>query len=489
MHVPTTTSTTAQRGHPAWVAILVVLVIAEITSAFETGMMFGALATISREFRDPVMAGWLITGFLLVGAASAALSSRLGDLFGRKRVAVVLLALAAAGSLTSALAPTLTVMIVGRAIQGFSSALLPLCVGLVREHLPARRVDVSIGWLAAMATSSAGAGVMLGGWAVDHFGWPSVFWFSCLHALIAGLLVAIVLPPSPHHGRGGDLDLLGGALFAPAVVAVLLAITRLKGQADDPLTLGLGAGGILALMMWARHEWRHPRPMLDVRLLTQRQIGITMLVTGTFGLGTSQQLLVILQLAQQPAWTGIGLGLTATAAAAIKLPSIVMGLLGAPSSGWLAGRASGRIAALWGGLITLAGWVQLGLWHDSVAALVVATLLIAFGNSALYAGAVVLVTEVAPPDRTSEINGQLAVMRAVSYAAGTVAMTLLLASETVSDPARGNAVFAAPQAFQRGLLYVIGCAVACVLVILALPARHRQAADRSRLNPQPAKVR
>ena len=111
-------------------------------------MMFGALATISREFRDPVMAGWLITGFLLVGAASAALSSRLGDLFGRKRVAVVLLALAAAGSLTSALAPTLTVMIVGRAIQGFSSALLPLCVGLVREHLPARRVDVSIGWLA-----------------------------------------------------------------------------------------------------------------------------------------------------------------------------------------------------------------------------------------------------------------------------------------------------------------------------------------------------
>jgi len=489
MHSSTTTSTTAERGHDAWVAILVVLVIAEITSAFEMGMMFGALATISREFRDPVMAGWLITGFLLVGAASAALSSRLGDLFGRKRVALALLCLAATGSLMSALAPTLTVMIVGRAIQGFSSALLPLCVGLVREHLPRRHVGVAIGWLAAMATSSSGAGVMLGGWAVDHFGWPSVFWFSCLHALVAASLVAIVLPASPRRASEGDFDLLGGALFAPAVAALLLAITRLKGQPDDPLTLGLGAGGVLVLLGWARHEWRHPRPMLDVRLFTRRQIGFTMLMAGMYGLGTSQQMLVILQLAQQPAWTGIGLGLTATAAAAMQLPTLAMGLLGAPSSGWLAGRASGRTAALWGALIILAGWVQLALAHDSIGALALATLIIAFGNSALYAGAIVLVTEVAPAERTSEINGQLAVVRAVSYAAGTVAMTLLLASQTVSDPGRGNGVFAAPEAFQRGLLYVIGCAAGCLLVILALPRRHSAAADAGTLKAQPAKVR
>jgi MFS family permease len=449
-----------RRGDPRWLPILLVLVVAEITSAFEMGMMFGALATISREFGDPVKAGWLITAFLLVGAASAALSSRLGDLFGRKRVALVLLGLAAAGSLLSALAPTLAVMVLGRAIQGFSAALLPLCVGLVREHVPSRRMGISIGWLAAMATSSAGAGVMLGGWAVDRFGWPSVFWFSFAHAVTAAMLMA----------------------------AVLLAITRLKSQAGDPLTIGLALAGLLTLGWWARHEWRHPRPMLDVRLFTQRQIGITMLLAAMYGLGTSQQMLVILQLAQQPAWTGIGLGLTATAAAAIKVPSIAMGLLGAPWSGWLGGRSSGRVAALWGAVIVLAGWVLLALWHDSVAALVLATLVISFGSSALYAGAVVLVTEVAPHERTSEINGQLAVMRSISYAAGTVAMTLLLASDMVSDPARGPGVFASSAAFDRGLLYVVACAAGCVLVILALPGRRRQDADRRAL-ASPMKAR
>jgi MFS family permease len=477
-----------RRGDPRWLPILLVLVVAEITSAFEMGMMFGALATISREFGDPVKAGWLITAFLLVGAASAALSSRLGDLFGRKRVALVLLGLAAAGSLLSALAPTLAVMVLGRAIQGFSAALLPLCVGLVREHVPSRRMGISIGWLAAMATSSAGAGVMLGGWAVDRFGWPSVFWFSFAHAVTAALLMAAVLPASPRRAAEGPLDLAGGLLFAPAVAALLLAITRLKSQAGDPLTIGLALAGLLTLGWWARHEWRHPRPMLDVRLFTQRQIGITMLLAAMYGLGTSQQMLVILQLAQQPAWTGIGLGLTATAAAAIKVPSIAMGLLGAPWSGWLGGRSSGRVAALWGAVIVLAGWVLLALWHDSVAALVLATLVISFGSSALYAGAVVLVTEVAPHERTSEINGQLAVMRSISYAAGTVAMTLLLASDMVSDPARGPGVFASSAAFDRGLLYVVACAAGCVLVILALPGRRRQDADRRAL-ASPMKAR
>jgi MFS family permease len=466
------------QGHRAWFGILLVLVFMEITSAFETGMMFGALSTISRDFGDPVLAGWLITGFLLVGASSAAVSSRLGDLFGRKRVAIALLGLAATGSLISALAPTLPIMIVGRSIQGFSSALLPLCVGLVREYLPSRRVDVSIGWLAAMATSSAGVGIVLGGWAVDHFGWPSVFWFSFVHAGVAALLALLFLPPSARRPSTGDLDLLGGILFAPAVAAVLLAITRMNSRPSEPLTLLLFGGGILLLIIWVRREWHHPRPMLDVRLFAQRQIGITLLVACAYGLGTTQQLLVILQIAQQPSWTGIGLGLTATAAAAIKLPSIPMGLLGAPTSGWLASRTSGRFAAIIGALIIVAGWVQLLLWNDSVAALFVATMIIAVGNAALYAGTIILVTETAPRERTSEVNGQLAVVRSISYAAGTVVMTLLLASETVSDPAHGPGVYATPKAFQLGLMYVIGCSVVCLLVILTLPGRRTNAAVR-----------
>ena len=207
-------STTPDRS--SWPAILIVLVIAEITSAFEVGMMYGALATLMREFRDPVGTGWLITAFLLVGAVSAALCSRLGDLYGRKRLVLLMLACATAGSLIAAFATTLPWLIAGRAVQGLSAALLPLCIGLVREHLPAARVPVGIGWLAAMASFSAGAGILLGGWLVDHVGWRWIFWFSAGHASIALVCVALVLPASARQAATGKLDVLGGVLFAPA---------------------------------------------------------------------------------------------------------------------------------------------------------------------------------------------------------------------------------------------------------------------------------
>ena len=109
-----------------WLVILIVLAFAEVTTSFEVGMMYGALATLMREFNDPVGAGWLITAFLLVGAVSAALCSRLGDLYGRRRLVIVMLVFATTGSLIGAFAPSLPWLIAGRALQGMSAALLPL---------------------------------------------------------------------------------------------------------------------------------------------------------------------------------------------------------------------------------------------------------------------------------------------------------------------------------------------------------------------------
>jgi MFS family permease len=471
------TSTTLARkpldGHPRWVTILLILLLAEVTSAFEMGMMFGALATIMRESGDPVGSGWLITAFLLVGSASAAVCARLGDLYGRRQVAVVLLCAATMGSVISALSPSLPGMIAGRAVQGLSTALLPLCVGLLREHMPARRVGVAIGWLAAMAGSTAGLGILLGGWVVDHLGWRVVFWISAAHAALAASLMAWAMPPSIGHPPRARLDILGGILFAPSVAVVLWGITKAHGATDSGEVLVIVACGLLGLGLWARHEWHHPDPMLDVRLFLRRQTGLTMLLTLFFGLGTSQVMLLVLQLAQQPSWTGIGLGLTATAAGMIKLPGIFAGLVGAPWSGTLATRFGVRTPAIVGGLVACAGWLCLVIWHDSLASLIGSSFLIAFANAALYASAVILVTQGCEQGRVSEMNGQLAVVRAVSYAAGTVVATMLLAKFTVADPVRGTGRFPAPESYRLALMFVLSCTMACLAVILALPRPQR----------------
>src|SRR5437588_11265279 len=101
------------RSESALRVILAVLVVVEINSAFEVGMMYGILATLMREFGDPAGVGWLITAFLLVGAAAAALCSRLGDLYGRRRMVSIVLAVGMIGSVVSALSGGLAGMIFG----------------------------------------------------------------------------------------------------------------------------------------------------------------------------------------------------------------------------------------------------------------------------------------------------------------------------------------------------------------------------------------
>ena len=452
--------------------ILAVLVIAEIISSFEVSMIYAALPTISREFGDPVGAGWLITAYLLVGSVSAGLSSRLGDLFGRRRMVLAMLACSATGSLVSALSSELGGLIFGRALQGMSAALLPLAIGIVREHLPRDRVPVAIGWLAAMATFSAGAGLLLGGFLVDHMGWRTMFWFGTVHGLVAIVLVASFVPPSARQAMTDRLDWLGGVLYAPAVALLLWALSRLKVHGlGNPTTLAALGAGVLLLLVWVRREWRHPAPMIDVRQLVDREVGLPMVLMFLFGLGTSQLMLVLMSLAQQPLWTGVGLGLSATLAGLVKLPSNFMGLFGAPWGGHLAARRGARSAALLGAFLILLGWCGLTLWHHAVSMLVLWAMVGSLGGAMMMSAVPNLLVEVVPAERTSEFVGLSQVVRTLGTAIGTQIASVLLATQMVRSDVQLGAAFPSSEAYLLTMAAITAACAACWLTAWTLPRR------------------
>jgi predicted MFS family arabinose efflux permease len=121
---------------------------------------------------------------------------------------------------------------------------------------------VAIGWLAAIASFSGASASSFGGWLVDHAGWRMSFWIGGGHAPLSLLCVVFLLPPSRVQSRSGPLD-VPGVLFAPAVAAILLAITRLTWVlASASRHAGLVGGGVVMLLLWVRREWAHPDPML-----------------------------------------------------------------------------------------------------------------------------------------------------------------------------------------------------------------------------------
>ena len=462
-------------GRRAAFLVLAALVLAEIVSAVEATMIFAALRVFYREFGDPVTVGWIVTAFLLVAAASASVCSRLGDMFGRRRLLLIVLVVAGIGSLVSAWASTATGVILGRAIQGMSGAVMPLCFGLVRESLPERRVPLGIGVVSAAAFVSGGLAILLGGVLVDHLSWHWIFYVGAVTATIAFVAVSLWVPRSARSATRAPVDLLGAVLLVPAITAMLLGLSQAKAWGwGDARTLALLNGGIVVLGLWVWHELRTPEPLIDVRLLGQRQLALANIGMVLLALGPLQSGLLLSLMLQQPQWTGVGLGLSATLAGLILAPPMALAVLVGPGCGALAARYGARVPALLACVCQLVGWGGIALEHGSLPVVAVLVVLQGIGMAMAYAATPMLIVEVAPADRTSEVTGMSSVVRYIANAVGSQVVALLLAQAVVSDPTRGPGSYPAPSAYALTLGVIAGLCVLSLLVTLCLPVRRRE---------------
>jgi MFS family permease len=431
--MPDQTSTTVD-GAPSlhsgrW--LIAALILAELVSGFEGSMVYAALVQFYRLYNDPVGVGWLVSGYLLVASIAAAICGRLGDIYGRKRVLLAALAIACIGSAISATSTQLEWIIAGRSIQGLSGAILPLCYGLAREHSPASRIAINIGIISGTAAAGAGVGAILGGVLVDHGSWRYIFLFAAGLAMAAIVLVQVAIPRDSRE-RAAQVDWLGGILF---IIGAGLALYALGlggkhgwGSAEQ---LRLMLFGLAVLAVWFWHELRIPDPMINVRMLATRQIAVALGCFSLASLGALNISQIIMVMIQQPTATGIGLGFSATAAGILHSPASILGVVGSPLVGWLAGRRGGKPGMIVALSILTVSWLGLAFAHDDIVLVVAWMSLNGLGIGALMAATPILIVEVAPADRVSEATGLAQIVRKVAMACGAQIIAVSLASSTV----------------------------------------------------------
>jgi len=414
--------------------ILLVLMSVEVVASLESGMVIAGIPRWVQIHGDAVQVGWLLSSYLIVQAAAAVLGGRLGDMFGRRRVALIALAMCVFGSLISGLAPTLSLMIVGRAIQGAAGCLQPLLYGLVREHLPENRMRFAISMIVATASGAAAVGMVLGGALTDRFGPQTIFVAMAFTATLAWILAFTMLPRGSVPPRPERIDVLGGVLFVPGMIVLLMGVSALEsGGIARQTALQIGIG-LAILAGWAIYEARQSQPMVNVRLLGKRDIALAMTAMALSSLGLMQMSLVISMLLQQPEWSGIGLGNSATLVGALNFPPLIAGMIGSLVVGRVADRYGPRLPMIVGALIGIVAELLLMFWHDSTHVLVAILVLTSLGAVIVYTAVPMVVVAVAPPDRTSESTGFIGVTRGLFRAIGTQVVGLLLMSSTISIP-------------------------------------------------------
>jgi MFS family permease len=452
--------------------LMAALVLVEVMGALEQSMVVAVIPAVARQFNDVAMAGWLITAFGLSAAGTAAIAGRMGDLFGRRRLLIIICVATAIGSLISAVAPSFGWIIAGRTIQGLSGAILPLSYGIVQDRAPRDRAPFWIGVLTGGYSFSAIFGYILGGAFADQGHWSWLFIVTACLSVVAIVPLLAFVPATPGKREGKKIDILGAVLFAPAIALVLFGVTKgqLWGWSSAP-TWAVICSGFALLAFWAWYEARLDDPLINVRLLARRNVLVGNLCIVLTSIGMMNLPLVFLLLMQQdPSIAGIGLGLTATIAGLLKLPSNLCAIVATPLAGWMAGRYSARWPAAIGGVIGFVSWTGLMLAHDSIWQVLLWSICCAFSTNILIAALPIMVLEDSPQDRSSEAAGFSMTVRALSLAIGGQIVAVLLASSTVIAP-KTLAHVPTLQGYTRVFLFMIVTSLLSALI--ALFARRR----------------
>jgi MFS family permease len=279
----------------------------------------------------PDETAWVISAFLISTAVSTPIAGRLGDLFGKERMLVVVLGVFCLGSAIGAVAPNLTLLIVARALQGVAGAVFPLAYGLSRDVLEPRRVPVAIGFIAGSFGVGGSLGLVLSGVLVDSVSWHATVLVGVVAG--AGAIVAVLaVVPADGTRERKRLDPLGGVLLVAGLLPLLIAIADHGSGWTAPRRLGLLLAGLAALALWVVWELRQRVPLVDVRLLARSEVWPVNAVAAVIGFGMYSTGFLVPQLVQShSAAQGVGFDGSVTTTSLFLLPALLSGLLAGTS--------------------------------------------------------------------------------------------------------------------------------------------------------------
>ncbi|MBO0855607.1 MAG: MFS transporter [Nocardia sp.] len=212
---------------------------------------------------------WVVNAYTLVFASLMLAAGSLGDRWGRKRVMVAGLLVFALGSVLSALAGTVSVLIAGRAVMGVGAAASePGTLSVIRHIFPDRAARAkALGAWAAVSGLALALGPVIGGLLVGAFGWRSIFWFNLIVAVLV-LAAALRFVPESADPQPGHVDWAGfvlGAGFLACVIYAGISGEQVGYAATSVITLFVIGG--LALVGFLIVEVRAANPMFDFAYL------------------------------------------------------------------------------------------------------------------------------------------------------------------------------------------------------------------------------
>ncbi len=456
--------------------VLAGLSLSMLLSSLGTSIANVALPTLAEAFSASFQdVQWIVLAYLLAITTLIVSVGRLGDITGRRRLLLAGLFLFTAASVLCGVAPTLWLLIAGRAAQGLGAAIMmALTIAFVGEAVPKAKTGSAMGLLGTMSAIGTALGPSLGGILIAELGWRAIFLVNVPLGTLTFLLARRYLPADrrePKTVRTG-FDKVGTLLLALTLAAYALAVTMGRGS-FGPLNVSLLLAAGIGVGLFVLVEAKAASPLIQLPMFRDPALSASLAMSALVATVLMATLVV------GPFYLSRALGLDAA------LVGLVMsvGPLAAALTGVPAGRLVDRLGAqrmtVIGLIAIAAGSFILSMSPAAFAiAGYIAPMVVITAGYALFqtANNTAVMTD-ARPDQRGVISGMLNLSRNLGLITGASAMgaVFALASRAVDVAA------ARPEAVAAGMRFTFAVAAVLILVALAIAAGSRALATRPSL--------
>lgn len=272
-------SDTAPRlGDRERLTIVLGAIVVLMLAALDQTIVSPALPTIGAKLGDVEYLSWIVSAYFLAATAVTPLYGKLADLKGRRPTLYAAIIIFTLGSILCALAPTMILLVIGRAVQGLGGGgLISLVQTVIGDVVSPRERGRYMGWISLVWATASVTGPIVGGVFAEHLHWSLIFWINVPLAAVALVMIHRALRRLPDVHRPQRLDLLGAVLIVGGTIALMLALTwggtRLAWS--SPTILGLIGVAVTAFVGFGVHIARTEDALIPLAIFRNPVIAVT----------------------------------------------------------------------------------------------------------------------------------------------------------------------------------------------------------------------
>ncbi len=446
--------------------ILAIMSVLVMIVMYIEGMLTPSLYSIAREFHvDVSQISLVLSVYLVTGVALSPIAGKLGDVYGKKRVLTVVLVIYAAAVSVTGFSPSFEFMVASRAIQGVGLTIFPLAMSLIREEFPREMVPRAQGLLSGLFGAGFAVSLPLGAFVSNTYGWRFTYHSAIPVVLAVTVAAFLFLRESPYRRPQAYVDYVGAGLLAAALALFVLGLSQgpVWGWQSDSV-LGLLVVGAILLVATALVERRvHRRghdAILDVRLLSKRNVLVTNLVIVVSGFGMFLAFQALTFRLEYPVPVGFAQSIfqTGLAFVAFAIPMLVF----APLSSLAVTRIGTKPMTVLGCLVAAAGFYAETLAGD-LTQLLECMFVIGAGIAVMNSSVINLLVLTVEPREMGLATSLNAVFRNVGSSLGAPLAGSLMSTYTVLY--YGQA-FPSPSAFHYAYLIAAAASLFAGVIVL-----------------------